>query len=116
MNKWRANESSSIQVSQPTFKLTCIFVLIVSKLYIIMIAMGQMKILFQEEIAYMLILFHIIAIVAQVLTMKNSLDDWMNKYSNVIDKPDIDNFKNTFFIQFLSLVASVGMLLIDVLQ
>ena len=62
----------------------------------------------------MLILFHIIAIVAQVLTMKNSLDDWMTKYSNVIDKRDIDNFKNTFFIQFLSLVASVGMLLIDV--
>ena len=48
--------------------------------------------------------------------MKNSLDDWMNKYSNAIDKPDIDNFKNTFFIQLLSLVASVGMLLIDVLQ
>ena len=46
MNERRANESSSIQVSQPTFKLTCIFVLIVSKLYIIMIAMGQMKILF----------------------------------------------------------------------
>ena len=48
--------------------------------------------------------------------MKNSLDDWMNKYSNVIDKLDIDNFKNTFFIQFLSIVASVGMLLFDVLQ
>ena len=64
----------------------------------------------------MLILFQIIAIVAQVLTIKNSLDDWMNKYSNVIDKLDIDNFKNTFFIRFLSLVASVGMLLFDVLQ
>lgn len=64
----------------------------------------------------MLILFHIIAIVAQVLTMKNTLDDWMSKYSNVVDKLDIDNFKNTFFIQLLSLVASVGMLLIDVLQ
>lgn len=75
-----------------------------------------MKILFQEEIAYMLILFHIIAIVAQVLTMKNSLDDWMNKYSNVIDKRDIDNLKNTLFVSFLSIVASIGMLLIDVLQ
>ena len=32
--------------------------------------------------------------------MKNSLDDWMNKYSNVIDKPDIDNFKNTFLFNF----------------
>ena len=64
----------------------------------------------------MLILFHIIAIVAQVLTMKNTLDDWMSKYSNVIDKCDIDNFKNTLFIQFLSLVASIGMLLFDVLQ
>ena len=81
-----------------------------------MIAMGQMKILFSGGIAYMLILFHIIAIVAQVLTMKNTLDDWMSKYSNVIDKRDIDNFKNTFFIQLLSLVASIGMLLIDVLQ
>lgn len=37
-------------------------------------------------------------------------------HSIVTDKLDIDNFKNTFFIQFLSLVASVGMLLIDVLQ
>ena len=64
----------------------------------------------------MLILFHIIAIVAQVLTMKNSLDDWMNKYSNVIDKRDIDNLKNTLFVSFLSIVASVGMLLFDVLQ
>ena len=64
----------------------------------------------------MLILFHIIAIVAQVLTMKNSLDDWMNKYSNVIDKRDIDNLKNTLFVSFLSIVASIGMLLIDVLQ
>ena len=64
----------------------------------------------------MLILFHIIAIVAQVLTMKNSLDDWMNKYSNVIDEPDIDNVKNTLFVSFLSIVASVGMLLFDVLQ
>lgn len=64
----------------------------------------------------MLILFHIIAIVAQVLTVKNSLDDWVNKYSNVIDKRDIDNLKNTLFVSFLSLVASVGMLLIDVLE
>ena len=48
--------------------------------------------------------------------MKNFLDDWMSKYSNVIDKRDIDNFKNTLFIQLLSLVASIGMLLIDVLQ
>lgn len=64
----------------------------------------------------MLILFHIIAIVAQVLTVKNSLDNWMNKYSNVIDEPDIDNVKNTLFVSFLSIVASVGMLLIDVLQ
>ena len=48
--------------------------------------------------------------------MKNSLDDWMNKYSNVIDEPDIDNVKNTLFVSFLSIVASVGMLLIDVLQ
>ena len=45
-----------------------------------------MKILFQEEIAYM---------------MKNSLDDWMNKYSNVIDKRDIDNLKNTLFSFYL---------------
>ena len=48
--------------------------------------------------------------------MKNSLDDWMNKYSNVIDEPDIDNFKNTLFVSFLSIVASVGTLLIDVLR
>lgn len=64
----------------------------------------------------MLILFQIIAIVAQVLTVKNFLDDWMNKYSNVIDKRDIDNLKNTLFVSFLSIVASIGMLLIDVLQ
>ena len=48
--------------------------------------------------------------------MKNSLDDWMSKYSNVIDKSDIDNLKNTLFVSFLSIVASVGMLLFDVLQ
>lgn len=48
--------------------------------------------------------------------MKNSLDDWMNKYSNVIDKPDIDNLKNTLFVSFLSIVASIGTLLIDVLR
>lgn len=64
----------------------------------------------------MLILFQIIAIVAQVLTVKNFLDDWMNKYSNVIDKPDIDNLKNTLFVSFLSIVASIGTLLIDVLR
>ena len=33
--------------------------------------------------------------------MKNSLDDWMNKYSNVIDKRDIDNLKNTLFSFYL---------------
>lgn len=48
--------------------------------------------------------------------MKNSLDDWMNKYSNDIDKRDIDNLKNTLFVLFLSIVASIGTLLIDVLQ
>ena len=64
----------------------------------------------------MLILFQIIAIVAQVLTVKNFLDDWMSKYSNVIDKPDIDNLKNTLFVSFLSIVASIGTLLIDVLR
>lgn len=64
----------------------------------------------------MLILFQIIAIVAQVLTVKNFLDDWMNKYSNVIDKRDIDNFKNTLFVSFLSIVASIGTLLIEVLR
>ena len=64
----------------------------------------------------MLILCQIIAIVAQVLTVKNFLDDWMNKYSNVIDKPDIDNLKNTLFVSFFSIVASIGTLLIDVLR
>ena len=48
--------------------------------------------------------------------MKNSLDDRMSKYSNAIDNSDIDNLKNTLFVSFLSLVASVGMLLIDVLR
>lgn len=47
---------------------------------------------------------------------KNFLDDWMNKYSNVIDKRDIDNLKNALFVSFLSIVASIGTLLIDVLQ
>lgn len=64
----------------------------------------------------MLILFQIIAIVAQVLTVKNFFDDWMSKYSKVIDKHDIDNLKNTLFVSFLSIVASIGTLLIDVLQ
>ena len=40
--KWAVNESSSIQVSEdPPFELTCILVLMVSKLYNIMVTMAK---------------------------------------------------------------------------
>lgn len=81
-----------------------------------MIAMGQMKILFSGGYSLYVDFVPHYCHRGTGAYDENLLDDWMNKYSNVIDKRDIDNFKNTFFIQFLSLVASVGMLLIDVLQ